>query len=188
MQGRRVWVFGAPGSGVTTLGKALAARLDVPFYDTDDYYWFTDDPLPYRRKRNAQHRLHLLQADLDARAEYLVAGALLGWGESLVERFDFIVYRWLPANVRLERIRQREVARYGPARLAPGGDLSAVFDKFLSWAEQYDTAPPQRLRSRAAEEAWLAAQEGRPILRLTQDQPVTALVEVVLHALREHYR
>lgn len=170
------------------MGKALAARLGVPFYDTDDYCWFTDDPLPYRRKRNAQHRLQLLLADLDAQDAYLVAGALLGWGETLVEHFDLIVYRWLPPKVRLERIRQREEARYGPARLAPGGDLSAVFDKFLSWAEQYDTTSPQRLRSRAAEEAWLSTQEGRPILRLMQDQPVTDLVEVVLHALRKHYR
>ncbi|MCS6930224.1 MAG: hypothetical protein NZM43_12115 [Saprospiraceae bacterium] len=176
---RRLWIFGAPGAGVTTLGRALAERLNVPFFDTDDYYWFTDDPLPYRRKRNAQHRLQLLAQDLSGRDGFVVAGALLGWGESLLMHFDAAVYRWLPAEVRLARIRQREAARYGPARIAPGGDLSAVFEKFLHWVEQYDTAPPERQRGRMAEISWIERQTTLPILRSEEDLPLAALTEKI---------
>jgi len=185
---RRVWVFGAPGAGVTTLGRALAERMGVLFFDTDDYYWFTDDPLPYRRKRNAQHRLQLLARDLADQDAYVVGGALLGWGEPLVQRFDAVVYRWLPAATRITRIRQRETERYGAARLLPGGDLSRVFEKFLLWAETYDTAPADRLRSRAAEEQWLLAHCRVPIIRLTDDLPVALLVEQLLQLLEEPHR
>ncbi len=185
---RRVWVFGAPGAGVTTLGRALAEHMGVLFFDTDDYYWFTDDPLPYRRKRNAQHRLQLLVRDLADQSAYVVSGALLGWGEPLVEHFDAVVYRWLPAATRLARIRQREMERYGAARLLLGGDLNKVFEKFLSWAEMYDTAPADRLRSRAAEEQWLSAYCRVPVIRLAEDLPVELLVEQLLQSLKGPHR
>ncbi len=181
---RRVWIFGAPGAGTTTLGQALATRLGVPFFDTDDYYWFTDDPLPYRRKRNAQHRLQLLEQALEPWEAYVVAGALLGWGDPLVARFEAVVYRWLPPAKRIERIRAREYARYGVERISPGGDLNGVFEKFLLWAEQYDTALPERLRSRAAEEYWLASYCSVPVVRLMEDLPVNELVEQIVEALR----
>lgn len=179
---QRLWVFGAPGAGVTTVGQVLAARMGVPFFDTDDYCWFTDDPLPYRRKRNAQHRLRLLTQDLEGREQFVVAGALLGWGEPLVGRFDAVVYRWLPADVRLERIRQREAERYGIERISPGGDLHTVFEKFLSWAKQYDTAPPEKLRSRAAEQQWLQ-QQSLPIIYSTDDLPPQPLAENIWQRL-----
>ncbi|MCS7037836.1 MAG: hypothetical protein RMJ33_01040 [Saprospiraceae bacterium] len=183
MRPQRLWIFGAPGAGTTTLGRALAARMGAPFFDTDDYYWFTDDPLPYRRKRNAQHRLQLLTQDLEGRESFVVAGALLGWGDPLIRRFDAAVYRWLPADVRLTRIQQREAARYGAERIAPGGDLHAVFEKFLRWAEQYDTAPPEKLRSYAAEQQWINTQIHLPLIQSTEDLPPEALAEVVWQRL-----
>jgi adenylate kinase family enzyme len=42
----RVLITGASGSGTTTLGRALAARLGFAFLDADDYYWLPSD-LPF---------------------------------------------------------------------------------------------------------------------------------------------
>lgn len=173
----RINIFGAPGAGTTTLGKALAQRIGCAFFDTDDYYWFTDDPLPYRRKRNPEHRLRLLSADLEQAGDCVVSGALLGWGDALLPGFHAVVYRWLPAEIRLERIRQRETARYGAARIAPGGDLHGVFEKFLLWAADYDHAPETRQRGRLAEMAWIENECQTPVLRLNDDLPVADLVE-----------
>ena len=33
----RIHILGAFGSGTTTLGRALAARLQYPYFDMDDY-------------------------------------------------------------------------------------------------------------------------------------------------------
>lgn len=177
----RMLVFGAPGAGVTNLGRALARRLGYTFFDTDDYYWFTDDPLPYRRKRNPEHRLRLLTEDMGRTGDrFVVSGALLGWGDSLLPRFDAVVYRWLPTPIRLERIRQRETERYGAERLAPGGDLNGVFEKFLSWAAGYDDAPATSLRGRSAETAWLENECRVPVLYLNEDLPVDVLLDRLL--------
>ena len=35
----RIQIIGGSGSGKTTLGRALAARLGLPFADLDDLYW-----------------------------------------------------------------------------------------------------------------------------------------------------
>jgi adenylate kinase family enzyme len=41
----KIHIFGASGSGVSTLGKSLALQLKIPFYDADDFYWKKQIPL-----------------------------------------------------------------------------------------------------------------------------------------------
>lgn len=166
--------MGAPGAGVSTLGKHLAARLGLTFLDTDDYHWFTSDPLPYKRKRNVEHRMRLLTGDLDALPGWVLSGALCGWGDPLIPRFDAVIYLWAPVEVRLERIRQRETARYGSERLAEGGDLHRVYQKFLDWAACYDTG--DGLRSKRHEMAWLDRLPC-PVFTLDGTEPVEVLCE-----------
>ena len=43
----RIYLTGAAGAGVTTLGRALASTLQLPHFDVDDYYWYPSDP-PYK--------------------------------------------------------------------------------------------------------------------------------------------
>lgn len=174
----RIHILGAPGSGVTTLGKALAERLGFPHFDTDDYYWFTDDPLPYRRKRNPDHRRHLLQKDLEKSDTWVLSGALCGWGDVFMPQFELVVYLWLPVETRLARIREREIQRYGAERLAPGGDLHIIFEKFLTWAAAYD-AENENIRSRASELHWLQ-KLACPVLKIEVEMPVNEAIGYIL--------
>lgn len=174
----RIHILGAPGSGVTTLGKALAERLGFSHFDTDDYYWFTGDALPYRRKRNPDHRRQLLGADLERSQSWVLSGALCGWGDVFIPEFEMVVYLWLPAPIRLERIVQREKERYGAERLAPGGDLNLVFEKFLKWAAAYD-GDETNIRSRSAELHWLG-KLNCPVLKIEGEFPANRLVENIV--------
>mgnify|MGYP007077457594 CR=1 FL=1 len=45
------------------IGAAVAARLDIPHHDTDDFYWEPTDP-PYRTARPVAERLALLEPRL----------------------------------------------------------------------------------------------------------------------------
>lgn len=170
--------MGAPGAGVTTLGKALSERLGFFHFDTDDYYWFTDDPLPYKRKRNPEHRRQLLEKDLQQTDQWVLSGALCGWGDVFIPAFDLVVYQWLPAEIRLKRIREREMRRYGAERLAPGGDLNPVFEKFLKWAAGYDSEN-ENIRSRASELHWLQ-KLACPVLKIEEEMPLEQMIGVVL--------
>lgn len=174
----RIHILGAPGAGVTTLGKALAQRLGFSHFDTDDYYWFTGDPLPYKRKRNPEHRRQLLAADLERSPAWVLSGSLCGWGDVFIPRFEKVIYLWLPAEVRLARIREREIRRYGAERLAPGGDLYDIFEKFLSWAAAYDT-DSGNIRSRDSELRWLAGLPC-PVVRVGEEMVVEEMVRRVL--------
>lgn len=178
-----IHVFGAPGSGVSTLGRAIAQRLGMPYIDVDDVYWFTDDALPYRRKRNPEHRRQLLAERLVEAPDWVLGGSLCGWGDVFIPLFDVVVWRWLPAHVRLERIRLRELQRYGPERLRPGGDLHEVFEKFLHWSAALDTGN-HSFRCRACEQGWLE-QLPCQVIRLTEDVAVEELVERVVGAMGE---
>lgn len=149
-----IHILGAPGAGVTTLGKALADRMGARHFDTDDFYWFTGDDLPYRRKRNPDHRRRELAAALNAAENWVLSGSLCGWGDVFIPQFDLVVYVWAPVSERLARIHRREQARYAPERLAQGGDLHKVFEKFLDWAARYDE-PSDNPRSRQQELEWL---------------------------------
>jgi hypothetical protein len=49
MKSRRIHVTGASGSGVTSLGRALAEPLALPQHDTHDYLWKPATPCPVLR-------------------------------------------------------------------------------------------------------------------------------------------
>lgn len=185
-QPKRIHILGAPGAGVTTLGKALAHRLGFSHFDTDDYYWFTGDPLPYKRKRNPDHRRQVLGSDLSASDCWVLSGSLCGWGDVFVPQFDATVYLWLPAEVRTARIREREIRRYGDERLAPGGDLHIVFEKFLRWASAYDEESGNA-RSRTNELSWLEKLPC-PILKIETEFTENDLCDHILTRLGEIQR
>ena len=62
---RVIHIFGASGSGTSTLGRAVADRAGFRFLDTDDYYWLPAEPM-YTLKRPIPERLALMERDLDA--------------------------------------------------------------------------------------------------------------------------
>jgi adenylate kinase family enzyme len=175
--GTRFLLFGAPGAGSTTLARVLAKYLNIKHLDVDDYHWFTDDALPYRRRRNPEHRRQLLARDLDAADAWALSGALCGWGDVFIPRFQAVVHLWLPVEIRLARIRAREMARYGAERLAPGGDLHAVFEKFCAWAAAYDE-DSGNIRSRLRELEWLGDLPC-PTLRLESESNELELLEKI---------
>ena len=165
----RIHIFGASGSGTTTLAAALAATYGHRHLDTDDFYWLPTDP-PYRQKRPPEVRLALLQAALEESASWVLSGSLCGWGDPLIPEFDLVVFLVVPTDVRLERLRARELDRYGHTTIAPGGKLHQAHLQFLDWAERYDTGDLQ-MRSRTFHEAWLSKPSGR-VLRLEGEQSV----------------
>lgn len=173
--------MGAPGAGTTTLGKALAERLGCPHFDTDDVYWFTEDALPYRRKRNPDHRRKLLTERLASSESWVLSGSLCGWGDFFAPQFDLVVWLWLPAEIRIPRIEKRERLRYGSSQLEPGGNLQVVFEKFKVWAANCDYESGG-LRSKQQEQKWLEQLEC-PVLKMEEELSVLDLVEQVMRVV-----
>lgn len=174
----RIHVTGASGTGVSTLGRALAEALGTRFIDTDDIYWMPTDPC-FTAKRPVSERLKVL-AEAQGSGGWIVAGSLCGWGDKAIEAADLIVFLTAPVAHRLARLKARERAWFG-ARIAPGGDMERIHAEFLDWAAQYDD-PHFTGRSRVMHEAWLIDQTV-PVLRLDGTQPIEALRDAVLARL-----
>ena len=175
----RIHIAGASGSGTSTLGAALAARLGVPWHDTDSYYWLATEPA-YVTPRPMPERLDRLSRALDDEVGWVLSGSLDGWGDPLVPRIGTEIFLRLPPDQRMARLRAREAARFG-ARIAPGGDMHAGSREFLAWAEAYETAGMDQ-RSLVRHEAWLAALPC-PVLRLDAGQPAPAVLAAALAGL-----
>ena len=148
----RIHILGASGSGTTTLGRALAARLQCPHFDTDDYFWLPTDP-PFTHQRERTERQQLLMDDLTAHDAWALAGSLCGWGDMAIPLFELVVFLWIPHDRRMTRLRRREHERFGE-RILPGGDMYEQSQAFLAWAAAYDEGGMDR-RSRQLHEQWL---------------------------------
>jgi adenylate kinase family enzyme len=150
----RILITGASGSGTTTLGRALATEMDSAFFDADDYYWIPTDP-PFRDKRDQASRLQNLLRDL-TQSPAVIAGSIMNWGAELEESLSLVVFLTVPAEIRVARLSERELSRFG--RVDPA---------FLAWAAQYDEG---RLDGRSLQrhERWLA-QRRCLVLRIDGD-------------------
>ena len=162
-------VTGAAGAGTSTLASALATSMDLACQEADELYWHDTDP-PFQHKRVLSERARMLAEVLARHPRLVVAGSIDGWGEPVESAFDAIVFLNAPTEVRLARLREREVTRYGQADA-----------DFIAWAAQYETGGLPG-RSRPRHEAWLAGRTCS-VIRLDSTRPVADLVAQVRDAL-----
>jgi len=107
----RIHVFGAAGSGVTTLSKALAETLRLPYRDTDDYLWIPTEP-PYQTKRPLEARMAMLTTDTQA-PEWILGGSLDQWGAvAVVPGLTHAIFLTVDQEERLPRLKIREHLRF----------------------------------------------------------------------------
>ncbi len=181
----QVHITGASGSGTTTLGVALSARLGISHFDTDDYYWMPTDP-GYVEPRPMPERLARLADDLDTEPGWVLSGSMCGWGDPIISRLDLVVFLYVDTGVRMARLREREHREYGQEALAPGGRMHGNHVAFLHYAASYDYGDLQ-MRSLTRHDAWLA-DLSCPVLRFEGDVRTEEQVADVLSALEEQQR
>ena len=59
-----IHIYGASGSGTTTLAKYIHNNMGYFFMDTDDYFWLPTNP-PYTEKRKIQERIQLMNCYME---------------------------------------------------------------------------------------------------------------------------
>ena len=178
----RIHILGASGTGTTTLGKALADRLNCPHFDADRFYWLPTDP-PFTMARPREERLALLLGEIERTTSWVFSGSAVSWASPLEPLYELIVFLRLDPTLRMERLRRRESAQYG-ARIEPGGDMAMASRQFLEWAAAYETAGLEQFRTLATHEQWLTKQLC-PVQRLDAAMQLTDLLEAVLANLSE---
>lgn len=146
-----IHIFGAAGSGTTTLGKKISEELGYVLMDTDDYYWIPTNPR-FREKRPVNERIELMKNDIDKFENVVISGSLAGWGDVLIPYFTLAVRIELDQSIRIERLKQREKERFG-SRIESDGDMFQQHVDFIEWAKSYDNGGLD-IRSKRKHDEW----------------------------------
>ena len=127
--------------------------------------------------RPTEDRLALLQAAIEATRRWVLTGSLVRWGDAIISEFDIVIFLVVPTEVRLKRLLDRELERYGVDAVAPGGSRHEAMHAFLDWASRYDDGGLD-VRSRALHEEWLGRLQC-PVVRLEGDvRPLDLLAKI----------
>lgn len=146
-----IYIFGASGSGTSTLGRKICEEAGYRFMDTDDYFWLPTNP-KYTTKRSKEERISLMKSDIEEAENVVISGALDSWGSELLPLFTLAIRLVTDTNIRIQRLKEREKQAFG-SRIMPGGDMYENHKEFLEWAAKYDTAGTD-MRSRARHDAF----------------------------------
>lgn len=176
----KLHIFGASGSGVSTLGAALSKRLNIPYFDSDEYFWAVTDP-PYTLKIAPEERNNTMRLALSKQEDWILGGSMYNWGTDVFPYFDLVVFLWIPAEVRIERVRRREMERYGEQMLSDP-ERKRQSEAFIRWASDYDEDTGIASRTLNVHEQWMKKMT-YPILEIRTDLSTEERMELILHKL-----
>lgn len=144
-------IYGASGSGTSTIGRFVSDQLGYFFMDTDDYFWEPTDP-PYEIKRAIPDRIALMRNDIAKHDKIVISGSLVDWGDELIPLFTLAIRVETDTAIRIERLKKREREYFG-SRIDAGGDMYENHRAFIEWAASYDCGDLD-MRSRAKHDEW----------------------------------
>jgi adenylate kinase family enzyme len=170
-------IFGASGSGVTTLGQALSEKLDYPYFDSDHYFWFTSDP-PFSERRPPEERNALINKEMAGNESWILGGSVINWNNNW--QFDLSVFLYIPQELRLQRLKDREHERYGDI-IYTDKERNRLYNEFIEWARGYDELITNS-RSLHSHKNWMNNLK-TPLLVIEGDTTVEERVEAVVKRL-----
>jgi len=150
---RGIIIFGASGCGTSTIGRGLAHKLGYMHFETDDFS-HVDTHIPHTKSRPLSERINLLQKAMANCDNFVISGSMWDWCEPFIPYFELAVFVTTPTDIRINRLEQRELMRYGK-RICEGGDLYDNHRKFIEWSKTYDTNNPDR--SLQLHEEWITS-------------------------------
>ena len=114
-------IVGGNGSGKTTLGKYLAALLAYKHIDVEDYY-FKQSAVPYADPRSKEEVQKLILEDIHQYGHFVLSAVNGDMGEEINDLYRHIVYLQAPLDIRIKRVKQRSLDKFG-SRVLEGGDM-----------------------------------------------------------------
>lgn len=158
-------IIGLNGSGKSTICRELAQRLNYKCMDVEDYY-FLDSDIPYTVSRTRGEVEKLIIDDIERFPNYVLCSVNCNWCSKITDTLRLAVLLSAPLAVRMERIKQREVARFGE-RVLEGGDMYESQKRFHAF-----------VAARSPEDVKESAKVlNCPILEINATSPIDEIVE-----------
>lgn len=159
----KLHIFGASGTGVTTLGNYLSSLMNIPYIDSDEFYW-EKTSIPFTVRREPILRNAMIMEHLPPDGKWILGGSIIKW--DLPIKFDLAVFLWVPPAIRIERLKAREYERYGDD-IFNIPERHSLYNEFIEWCAGYDNNTAHG-RTLLAHEQWMQTLRC-PILKLEGD-------------------
>ena len=160
-----ICVCGLNGSGKTTFASALAKKLNFIHMDIEQYY-FTSTQNPYALSRTREKVERLLLEDIKKNPGFVFSAVNGNMTPEINDNYTLVVYLEVPLDIRMKRIRQRAIDKFGD-RVLPGGDMYEQEEKFFAFAEK---RTPEKI------EDWLKTLSHK-VIRLDGTKPIQENIE-----------
>lgn len=170
-----IYIFGASGTGTTTIGSELSKVLDFTHLDCDDFCWYETDP-PFTQRRPIQESQNLLLREINRSNKWVMSGSHYRWGDIVIDYLDLVIYIWIPTNTRIKRIEKRDREKYGD-RILMNRDMFDGYSRYIENASNYDSGG-FNMNSKLQHEVWLR-QLQCPILLFKKELTVGEYVEII---------
>ena len=171
--GTGIIVCGCNGSGKSTLGRELAKALGYKFIDVEDVSfrkgeadYIYDYPLPY------DDVVCNLRDEISNCENFFFAAVKGNYGRDILLRYKYAIFVNTPRELRLQRIRDRSLGKFGD-RILPGGDLYEKEQRFFDMVA---------LRTEQEIEEWLASVKC-DVMRVDGTKPVAENVKLIIEKL-----
>lgn len=165
-------VCGMNGAGKSTLAKALANALGLRLLDIENYYFPPADP-PFSVQRDKSEVVRLLRRD--ALAESFVFASVSPDGYGVDDLISAVFWVEVPLEVRIPRIRARDLDRYGE-RALPGGDMFENCEAFVKMCTARDPAE-RKARARILKKLFF---------ELDGERPISENVNIIINYINEY--
>lgn len=165
-----ILICGLNGTGKSTLGKALAERLQSHFIDIENLYFPKKDPdYLYDKPRTREEVARLLIDEMKAHEDFVLASGKGDYGEAVTSLFQCVVLLIVPKEIRMQRVKERSFQKFG-RRMSVGGDLYEREEKFFRFVES---------RAENEVEEWVKTLQC-PVIRFDGTKPIEENVNFII--------
>ena len=168
-----IQICGLNGCGKSTLGKALAERMNFHFIDIENLYFSrTNIDEPYTNPKSRTEVEKLLAEEISKHPDFVFAAVKGDYGDDIIPLYDYIVVIEVPKDIRSQRVRNRSYQKFGN-RILVGGDLHSQEEAFF---QMVDSREDDYIAN------WLQ-KVSSPIIRVDGTKTVEDNVEFILQLI-----
>jgi len=130
-----IQICGLNGCGKSTLGRALAERMDFHFIDNENLYFSkTDTDGPYTNPKSRSDVERLLIEEVSKYPNFVFSAVKGDYGKDIIPMYNYVVVIEVPKEIRSQRVRNRSYQKFGN-RILMGGDLHNQEEAFFQMVD-----------------------------------------------------
>ena len=167
----KVQIIGGSGTGKSTLAKFISEKENSMWIDTDRYLWKDES---FTENYPIEKRIEMYEIDMGSNDEYVVSGSVFSWNPNGFSNRDLFVFLYLDEEMRMERLRKREIRRNNPKKTWTDEDGNNT-NEFLEWCKTYLKEQDKTMIGTYAAQYYEMELAKSPIVKLDSSQTVEEL-------------